>query len=128
MQDRPSAKELVEAVREVLKEEILPDLEDPQTRYQAQVALNALGILERELTQEEKLIKEEHERLARLLDEDRTTPGSLEELKERVGELNRDLAGRIRAGVTPEGTFEHLKRTVTGKLEVANPRYLERDE
>jgi hypothetical protein len=74
------------------------------------VALNALGILERKFTQEEKLIKEEHERLARLLDEDQTMPGSLEELKARVDELNRDLAGRIRAGVAPEGTFEHLER------------------
>jgi len=128
MQDRPTAKELVEAVRKFLKEEVLPELEDSRTEYRMKVAMNGLGILERELAQEEELLKEEHERLSRLLGEDRATPGSLEELKNQVGELNRDLAGRIRSGEAPEGTFEHLMKTVTGKLEVANPRYLERDE
>lgn len=108
MQDRPTAKELVEAVREFLKEEVLPELEGARTEYRMKVAMNGLGILERELAQEEKLLKEEHERLSRLLGEDRGTPGSLEELKNRVGVLNRELVRRIRSGEAPEGTFEHL--------------------
>jgi hypothetical protein len=124
MQDRPTAKKRVEVVREFLKEEVLPDIEDSRIGYRMKVAMNGLGILERELAQEEKLLEEEHERLAHLLGEDRTTPGSLEEIKDRVGELNRELAGRIRSGEALNGTFEHLMQTVTGKLEVANPNYL----
>jgi hypothetical protein len=90
--------------------------------------MNALSILERELAQEEPLLQAEHERLTRLLDEDHTAPGSLEELRERVLELNRDLAGRIRSGEVPDGTLELLKQTTADKLTVASPKYLERYE
>jgi hypothetical protein len=88
--------------------------------------MNALGILERELVQEEPLLRVEHERLARLLGREQATPSSLEELEERVTDLNRVLAERIRSGVVPEGTFRLLKQTVEDKLKVASPRYLER--
>ena len=126
MQDRPTASELAEAVREFLKTSILPELQDPRTRFRTLVAMNALGILERELVQEEPLLRVEHERLARLLGREQATPISLEELEERVTDLNRVLAERIRSGVVPEGTFGLLKQTVEDKLKVASPRYLER--
>ncbi len=126
MQNRPTARELAEAVREFLEEEILPELEDPRAKFRTRVAMNALSILERELSQEETLLQAEHERLARLLGKDRDTPDSLDELRDQVIELNRDLTGRIRSGETPEGTFEHLRQTVADKLKVASPRYLER--
>ncbi|MBV9455177.1 MAG: hypothetical protein JOZ19_13845 [Rubrobacter sp.] len=128
MQDRPSADELVRAVREFLEAEILPDLDDPRARFRTRVAMNALNILERELEQEETLLREELARLAALLGEDPATPDSLEKLKARVIELNRDLAQSIRQGEVPEGTLERLKQTVTDKLKVASPRYLERYE
>ncbi|HZY56364.1 MAG TPA: DUF6285 domain-containing protein [Rubrobacteraceae bacterium] len=126
MQNRPTARELAEAVREFLEEEILPELEDPRAKFRTRVAMNALSILERELSQEETLLQAEHERLTRLLGKDRDTPDSLEELRDEVTELKQDLTGRIRSGETPEGTFEHLRQTVTDKLEVASPHYLER--
>ena len=128
MQDRPTAGELVKSVREFLEEEILPNLEDSRDEFRTRVAMNALSILERELAQEEFLLQAEHERLIRLLDEDHTAPGSLEELRERVLELNRDLAGRIRSGEVPDGTLELLKQTTADKLTVASPKYLERYE
>jgi Domain of unknown function (DUF6285) len=80
------------------------------------VAMNGTGVLERELAHEEKLLEEEHTRLTCLLGEKRVTPGSLEQLKGRVGELHRKLAGRIRSGEVPEGILEHLMRTVTSRL------------
>jgi hypothetical protein len=126
MQDRPTASELTEAVREFLQADILPDLQDPRTRFRMLVAVNTLGILERELEQEEFLLRAEYERLARLLDEDGAMPGSLEELRYRVADLNRDLSERIRSGEVPEGAFGLLKQTVEEKLKIANPRYLER--
>jgi chromosome segregation ATPase len=126
MQDRPSAGELAEAVREFLEEEILPDLDDPRARFRTRVAMNALSILERELEQEEGLLREELARLADLLGKDPATPDSLEKLRERIIELNRDLARNIRQGEAPEGTLEHLKQTVADKLKIASPRYLER--
>ena len=128
MQDRPTAGELAEAVREFLEEEILPELEDSRARFRTQVVMNALSILERELEQEESLLQAEHERLTRLLGEDHATPGSLEELRGQVLELNRDLAGRIRSGEVPDSTLELLRETTADKLRVASPKYLERYE
>lgn len=128
MQNQPTANELVESVREFLKEEILPDLDDPRARFRTLVAMNALSILEREIAQEEGLLQTELVRLGRLLGRDEAAPGSLEKLKARVTELNRDLAQRIRRAETPEGALESLKLTTRDKLVVASPRFLERYE
>jgi hypothetical protein len=48
MSDRPSAGELAAAVREFLEAEILPTLDDHRLRFRTLVAMNALGIVERE--------------------------------------------------------------------------------
>jgi len=128
MQERPTAGELAEAVREFLEKEILPELEDSRVQFRTRVAMNALSILEREVEQEESLLQAEHERLTRLLGEDHATPGSLEELRGQVLELNRDLAGRIRSGEVPDSTLELLRETTADKLRVASPKYLERYE
>ena len=48
MSDRPSAGELAAAVREFLELEILPTLDDHRLRFRTLVAMNALGIVERE--------------------------------------------------------------------------------
>jgi len=100
MNDRPTAAELVEATREYLETEVLPALDDQRLRFRTLVAINALGIAQRELesTEEEVL--------------------SLEEAAE--------LARRIRAGEIPEGALELLERHVAQKLRVASPQYLER--
>jgi hypothetical protein len=48
MSDRPSTGELAAAVREFLESEILPTLDDHRLRFRTLVAMNALGIVERE--------------------------------------------------------------------------------
>ncbi|MDX5892525.1 DUF6285 domain-containing protein [Rubrobacter radiotolerans] len=106
--------------------EILPSIEEPRTRFRTLVAMNVLGILERELRQGETFLRCEHGRLARLLGRESVAPGSVEELSDQVVDMNRDLARLIRLGEVPSGTLTSLKRTVTEKLTVASPRYLER--
>ncbi len=64
--------------------------------------------------------------LARLLAHTDPLPDDIEELRRRAGDLNRELALRIRTGDIPEGTLAHLLATVADKLRVASPRYLER--
>jgi hypothetical protein len=98
--DRPTAAELVEATREFLEAEILPSLDDPRLRFRMLVAINALGIAQRELEsgEEEVLSAEEAAELAR----------------------------SIRAGEIPDGALELLERHVAQKLRVASPGYLER--
>ena len=96
-QDRPSAAELAEAVREFLEAEILPVLADHRLRFRTLVAMNALGIVERE------------------------TAGP-----EPDDAADRELARRIRAGEVGVEALPRLKDAVAAKLEISNPRYLER--
>jgi Domain of unknown function (DUF6285) len=97
--DRPTAVELVEATREFLEQEIIPTLADHRLRFRTLVAINALGIAQRDLESgEETLSREELEELAR----------------------------RIRSGDVPDDTLDRLREHVAAKLRVASPRYLDR--
>jgi hypothetical protein len=97
--DRPTAAELVEATREFLEAEILPTLTDQRLRFRTLVAINALGIAQRELESDEQMLSEE----------------------ELAG-----LARAIRAGDVPDDALERLRADVAAKLRVASPRYLDR--
>ena len=98
MTERPTADELAEAIQEFLAGEVLPTLADPRARFRMLVALNALGIVRREL--------------AKLPAEDDAE--------------QRQLAARIRAGDVPTGTLARVKADVEENLQVASPRYLDR--
>ena len=98
MSERPTPDELAEAIEEFLANEILPTLDDHRQRFRTLVALNALGIVRRELG---KL--------------------PLEDDAEQ-----RELAARIRADDVPDGTLARVKADVEERLRIASPRYLER--
>ncbi|HXR11671.1 MAG TPA: DUF6285 domain-containing protein [Gaiellaceae bacterium] len=98
MSERPTAQELTEAIAEFLGGEILPTLTDHRLRFRMLVAMNALGIVHREL--------------------DALPP---EDDAER-----RELAKRIRAGDVPPGTLERVKADIAARLRVASPRYPDR--
>jgi hypothetical protein len=95
---RPTPDELAEAIEEFLAGEILPALDDHRLRFRMLVALNALGILRREL-------------------------GALPEQDDTE---MRELAAAIRNGNVPPGTLAHVKTLVAKRLAVDSPRYLER--
>jgi hypothetical protein len=119
LQDRPTAAELLEAVREfverdVMQREGLP----PRVAFHARVAVNVLGILERELTLGPELDAAERERLTTLL-------GHGGELDDLTAELSRG----IRDGSLDDRratVVGHVRESVRAKLLVANPGYLER--
>ncbi len=98
MSERPTAQELAEAILEFLGGEILPTLDDHRLRFRTLVAMNALGIVHRELAA----------------------------LPPRDDAADRELVRRIRAGDVPPGTLAHVKAGVEERLRVASPRYLER--
>jgi aminoglycoside phosphotransferase (APT) family kinase protein len=114
-QDRPTAAELLEAVREFLERDVMPAV-DGRVAFHTRVALNALGMLEREATLGPELDADEHHRLATLLGRD----GS-------VGELTTALAASIRSGELDERRDEVvgvLRKSIAGKLAIANPGYV----
>ena len=129
MQDRPTALELLEAVRGFLEADVLPVLEG-RRRFLALVAANVLGIVGRELAGEEEVLLAEWQGLGRLLgDETITVPARLGALRAGVRERTTSLAERIRRGEADgvplaEATRAHVRETVREKLRVANPRYL----
>jgi len=96
--ERPTPDELAEAIEEFLAGEILPTLDDHRLRFRTLVALNALGILRRELTQ-----------LPRIDDV-----------------AQQELAAQIRAGSVPAGTLARVKADVVERLRIDSPRYLDR--
>jgi hypothetical protein len=98
MSERPTPEELAEAIEEFLAGEILPTLSDPRLRFRTLVALNALGIVERELA---KLPQEDDAEL-------------------------RKLAAKIRAGEVDEGTLARVRADVEARLRIDSPGYLER--
>jgi hypothetical protein len=95
--ERPTAQELCEAILEFLGGEILPTLTDHRLRFRMLVAMNALGIVYREL---EMLPREDDSVL-------------------------RELAAKIRTGNVPPGTLERVKTDVEARLRIASPQFLE---
>jgi len=129
MQDRPNVRELLDAVRAFLEEDVVPALEGPR-QFHARVAANVLAIVGRELAGEEARLLAEWQRLALVLGEDASAPPArLEALRAAVREGTAALTERIRRGDADAGPFRdavraHVRATVEDKLRVANPRFV----
>ena len=107
--DRPTAVELLEAVRGALGDDVLPKLEG-RPAFQTRVVLRALGIVRRELEHADEHAAVHAAALASV--------GCRDE---------RELGQAIREatlGEREEGVFAAVRATVRTKLEVANPAYL----
>jgi hypothetical protein len=116
---RPTAAELVEAVREFLEREVLPAL-PAEARFQCRIAINVLAIVRRELELRPALDTAERERLAMLLGP-ASADGSIDALNRRLAQAIRD--GSI--GVDGAELGEHLRRTIGEALQINNPRWLQ---
>jgi hypothetical protein len=117
-QDRPTAAELVESVREFLERDVMSATEG-RVQFHTRVAVNALAMIERELTLGPGFGDAERARAEALLGHD-GEPVALE----------REIAGRIRDGSLDsqlDAVRAHVRQTVREKLLVANPGYLPSD-
>jgi len=129
MQDRPTAMELLEAVRDFLAGEVAPALADRSLRYRMRIALHALGIVAREVPEEEARLRAEREALLSLLDLPRPAPPCDPGLlRAWVLEANRALCERIRTGAADAGPWRervlaHLQQAVEEKLQGSNPDF-----
>jgi hypothetical protein len=114
-QDRPTAGDLVTAVREFLEHDVMSATEG-RVQFHTRVAINVLNIVARELDQGETLAAAERGRAALLLGHDGD-----------ARTLERELAAAIRTGALDDRLPEvraHVRATVREKLLVANPGYL----
>jgi Domain of unknown function (DUF6285) len=117
LHDRPTAAELVAAVREYLERDVMTTT-DGRVAFHARVAVNVLGMVERELELGAGQDAREHERLVALVGRE----GSIRELTEALATGIRD--GSI--DLAWPDLVEYVRGTVRAKLEVANPGYLDR--
>jgi Domain of unknown function (DUF6285) len=114
MQDEPTPTELIKAVADFLRNEIVPQIKG-HNAFKLRVGINALDLVTRQLTLEQRSDAAEAARLKQLLGQD----GSLID-------LNRALSEKIANGevdlATP-GLAEHLWQTTMDKLAVDQPNY-----
>ena len=107
---RPTDAELVEAVREFLERDVMPATEG-RIQFHTRVAVNVLGMVQREIELGPEQETAHHARLVAL-----------------GFESDTDLAGAIRRGEIDD-RYDEIKSavydTVVDKLEVANPKYLD---
>lgn len=115
MQDRPTAAELLEAIREFLERDVMPAVEG-RVQFHTRVAINALGMLEREVRLGPEHDAAERARLGALLGHDAD-----------VASLTKELAWRIRDGSLDDrcgDVIAAVRESVRAKLLVSNPDYL----
>jgi hypothetical protein len=116
MQDQPTAEQLLEAVAQFLREQVLPAAQGPLA-FHARVAANALDIARRELALAPAAASRERAALAALLHVDPNRD---------LHELNRLLCERIASDAmhlqTP-GLTDALWRITFDKLAVDQPGY-----
>ena len=108
--DIPTAAQLVEAVREFLERDVMAATEG-RVQFHTRVAVNVLGMVERELALGEEQAATHAAGLAALgvADEGELATAIREgRLDDRMAEVN-----------------EFVRHTVTDKLRVANPKYLD---
>jgi hypothetical protein len=135
MQDRPDARELLEAVIDFLDREVNPALTDPRLRFRGLVAANVLKILTREIAAGDVPLYDEWRRLKVLLGhDDSVSLVGQAALQNAIQSLSSQLCSRIRALPLVEAdndpwynaAFDYAEQSVIEKLKIANPRYLER--
>jgi hypothetical protein len=114
MQDEPTPTELIKAVADFLRKEIVPEIEG-HNAFKLRVGINALDLVTRQLELQSVSDAAEAARLKELIGKD----GPLDE-------LNRELSSRIASGeadLQTPGLAEHLWQTTLAKLAVDQPNY-----
>ena len=129
MQDRPTFRELLEAVEQFLERDVVPALGGPK-QYHARVAANVMRILARELELGPASAKAEWRRLDALLGA-ADAPLDAGPFAEAIEQRTKELCRRIRAGDADHDPWRrevlsHIRRTVEEKLAIAKPEMLKK--
>ena len=127
MTERPTAEELLAAVRVTLLDEVLPKA-SPDLRYLLRMAAHAVEIALRDLDTRERTDRDDAASAAALYGQTATAPMDTIPAA-RVQELNRRLAVDIRAGAFDTPTREialrqHLMRVASAHTAISNPKAL----
>lgn len=129
MVDRPTAAELLDAVRQHLEGHIVPAIKNDRKLYfQTLVSINVLKIIERELNQREDHLHEAWQALNTLTETAPPPPPTLAALEATLEARHHDLCNAIQAGDydTPNAEAQlmvYLIQLTEAQLAVANPLF-----
>jgi hypothetical protein len=126
MQYKPENQDLLEAIAEFLRKDILTIVKDKEDlAYKTLVSWNMLNVVIRDLEKEELYLIKELERLSELLNLPLEIPLTIKEKKEKVKELNKKLCILIKNQKIGKGhpIWEHVKKTLIENLSISNPRF-----
>jgi hypothetical protein len=130
MHDRPTYDELLAAVERFLRDDVMPNISGARS-FHARVAANVVGIVRRELANEDEALAAEWAGLDALLGDD-VRPPTRAALREAIATRTAALCERIRAGDADPGPFRdaalaHVRHTVRAKLLASNPGWLKHE-
>ena len=114
MQDDPTPAELVKAVADFLRADVMPEISG-HAAFKLRVGVNALDLVVRQLTLSQASDDAEHTRLVQIMG-----------LHGTLDDLNRDFADGIakgEIGLHGPGVADHLWQTTMEKLAVDQPNY-----
>lgn len=129
MYDRPTATELLDAVRQHLEQHIIPAIKNDRKLYfQTLVSINVLKIIERELSLHEVHLHQAWQALDNLSGTATPLPPRLTELQTSLDTRHQALCEEIQGGVydAPEDEARllgYLLRLTEAQLQVANPLF-----
>ena len=126
MQYKPENQDLIEAIAEFLRKDILTLVKDnDELAYKTLVSWNMLNVVMRDLEKEELNHIKELERLSELLNLSLEIPLTLKEKKEKVKGLNQKLCELIKNQKIHKNhpIWEHVKQTLIENLSISNPRF-----
>ncbi len=121
MRDEPTAANLIETARAMLRDRLLPRL-PADARYEALMVANAMAIAARQIAAGDRPLVEARARLGAIY----AAPDATND------ELVRRFAGDVRAGAFDAPgerrtqVFEHLWRTALAAVAESNPKALDR--
>lgn len=127
MQYKPSNEDLLEAIAEFLRKDILNLVKDnDELSYKTLISWNMLNVVIRDLEREEEKIILEIERLSELLNLPVEIPLTLKEKKQYVIKLNQKLCEFIKNNKIHKNhpIWEHTKKTLIDNLSISNPRFI----
>lgn len=131
MQDRPEAADLLDAIADFLKKQVLPAVRtDDALGFKTLVSWNMLGVVAREIRDGGAATRRERERLMNLFDlrGDDVAPEETSAASdaEAAGRLRRRLAEKIRAEkihIDHPEIWAAVRESVHDRVRLANPRF-----
>ncbi len=130
MQYKPNSYEILEAISEFLRKDILNYIKsDEKLSYKTLVSWNMINILMREIEQEEQILINEIRKLSELLNLTIEIPVSLKQKRERLIELLKILVKEIKEKKisSPKHPYwKFSKELLKSNLSISNPRYFEK--